>query len=111
MSDNSKKAKSFVRNQKANYGVRPKVRNNVFKNLEGTKENWYLRKKDSKKRENWRSNFKPHVGLESFRCSIDQFSEITLKIKEIATAINVEVSDSLIRKIEGIVALFIHLRN
>lgn len=111
MSDKDKSTKSFVRNKKANYGVRPKVRNNVFKNLEGTKGNWYLRKKDSKKRENWRSNFKPHVGLESFRCSIDQFSEITLKIKEIATAINVEVSDSLIRKIEGIVALFINLKN
>ncbi len=111
MSGKKQNTRSFGKNKKANYKVRPKVRNNVFKNEEGTKENWYLRKKDSKKRDAWRSNFKPHDGFETFNYSIDQFSEITRKIRDIASTINVEVSDSLIRKIEGIIALFINLRS
>lgn len=111
MSD-KRNTKSFGKNKKADHWIRPKVRNNVFKNEEGTKENWYVRKKDSKKREKWRSNFKPHAGIEYWdhMTYVEQFTEITHRIRKIATSINVEVSDSLIRKIEGITALFINLR-
>jgi len=120
--NNMTNSKAFGNNKKADKWVRPKVRNNVFKNEDGSKENWYIKKKDSKKREKWRANFKPHVGREEFEPQariehwdhmtyVEQFSEITWRIREIATTINVEVSDSLIRKIEGIMALFINLRS
>lgn len=85
----------------------PKVRANV---KSGVKENWYLRRKDGKKREEWkrkmssRKKFKPHLGIESLSVVTEQFLDL-------AKFAQIDLADDLIRKVEGIVALLLNLQH
>lgn len=104
---NMTNSKNFGINKKANYGVRPKVRASVFKDGTGT-ENWYLRKKDSKKRDQWKEKktskkYSNQSGIEALRMISSQFEEL-------ASFANIEIDDSVVRKVEGIIALFVNLR-
>lgn len=93
--------------QKTNTGATaPKIRTQA---RSGGKENWYLRKKDSKKRYQWRAErssarkFKPHFGVEVL-------SDLTTQFQSLAEFANVDLPDNLVRKVEGVVALLLNLQ-
>lgn len=73
------------------------------------KENWYDKKKYSKSRNNEkikksdRRKFKPHFGVEKFATVIGE-------LKALAQFANVNLPDSVLRRTEGLVALFVNLQ-
>lgn len=85
----------------------PKVRDVKTR---GGKDNWYLKKKDSKKLDQWkemkRSNkkYKPQLGVELYGDIMDTFNELS-KFAGVA------LPEATLRNIEGIVALYINLRH
>lgn len=86
----------------------PKVRKARPTTIEG-KENWWLRKKDSKKLDQWKSSkrqgkFKPHFGVESV-------AKVVNDMKSLADFAQIDMPDGLLRKVEGIVALLLNLQN
>lgn len=86
----------------------PRVRNNM--KTKGGKDDWYLRKKDSKNRDQWKERkrggkkFKPQVGIENI-------SFVSQQMHDLSDFANMDLPDSLVRKIEGITALFINLKS
>ena len=77
------------------------------------KENWYLNKKKGRRNDKikaaksskrQRDNYKPHFGIE-------KLSIVSDTIKELSSFSNVDISDDIIRKIEGIFALLINLKD
>jgi Holliday junction resolvase-like predicted endonuclease len=75
-----------------------------------SKENWYLKKKQGKKRDVKKTEvrkakqFTPHFG-------VDTMSKLTEQFQELADFANIELPDDILRKVEGIVALLVNLQD
>lgn len=77
----------------------------VSEDCEVFSEDHYSRKKQGKKLDNikCKRNFKPHFGLEVADVILESF-------KDMAGFAQVELPDSYLRKVEGIIALFVNLQ-
>lgn len=87
---------------------KPPIRTNY---TSGGKDNWYVKKKDGKRRDKWkqkatqiREKFKPHYGFE-------RYPEFFEQLTEISSLAGVELNDSTLRRVEGLVALFANLQS